>query len=1085
MERQMGNKTLIYILSGAVLFFLIIPLAGRQPLAWPDLFQLAKIMVLLAGYVLLNAAVKNAGQEKNVKPRIPELVMKLCVFVAGSISLNHGFAVFGYGLIWKALAFFTAGLALLFYFFSLIDEGGRQLAFGLPDYREVSSRDVSIKLAIACGLSLLGIYFIKKDIAILAISSFSAMLVQLYLVFGYKGAITGPQKEADAAGAMPGIQAGFLSVLMTALAFYLYYMALNALWLYDIRASMIYFCIGSLLFALAPAGTEYKNASPDDADFNKFDVIYCILIFFVSVAISSYKLMDIPPGIHGDETLSVKMAQRMISGEKLHVVLEPPEYNGMTLLLYWLIIMLGKIGGINIVTGRWLSVLVGALGPVFVYLIMKNMFSRRSGIMASLMLACFFMHVFYSRNCLQWIFVPALAAVSYYFFIKAMKNGNPLYFITAGAFVSINLCFYSAAKASPFVIFAFLALMLLRKETRASLLANWKGIFLMLAAMALVFSPVIDYIIHYPKEYFTRMSSVSFLKGVPSNLLEFKALAGNMVKNIQMFMTESANGYCHNIPQKPFLEGFSAFAALLGVGFLFVTWKREASAFLILWLFFGLLPGFLSKLGPEDPYPARTVLSIPAVVIITALGVDRVLYKLESLWPKILKVITPVVAAFFVFWFCFNSLRDYFVVFNNDPHTQVYYKIGERIMSKKIIENKNELFRVTTRLGSNFYYNLMPGLDMSRVKNDDVSMLGLYKVYNEKKMDYGVIGEGIYYRTLPVYKEYFPNARVQTVWDYNFWMQDTESKIKYCYGWKYPDKVIELNKFMSWFYFYDSAVNYALMSLVDIPWTDIKETFSLDADIMTGGKKQDSARFYGSTFSYQKPFDAISIDGLLDVPAYGKYGFNLEGTAADIRIDGRQAAGYVELYEGLHRIKISAGKNTSFNAVLQWKKEGSAAFTPVPASSLVNSNKVFGLLATYSREKKTVYKILETSIDYRLYYELHRPPFREGAVPYADISWDGFIDMKENGVYEFMMDTLYDARIEIDGKTVYTREKGPDAAERIIKIPMEKGKKKIKITAYYHYISTIWGKGSTLRFMYRKPGHAEFGPVTYDMLSPF
>jgi hypothetical protein len=1081
----MTKKTGLIVGAVAACLLLLIPIIKKEPYDGADLLSLLKIIVLLGGSIALRMSLPPADGKKagGLYFVIQDIVFKLCVLLAGIVSLKHGFTLYEANLIWKALAFFSGGLALCFLFFYIADDSGSRFDIALPQYRPDTLKTASLKLLIALVLSVIGVFFLKKNYVPLIIITYAFVLIQLLLVFKFTGYAAGPRPAA-----LPGEPAAYakiISIVMIGASFYMFYMAFTGLQAYDIAASMLYFIIGSFLLGFAPSGRDYSQPPPKEGDNRTFDIIFCVFIYVLGLAISGWKLMDIPPGIHGDETLSVHMAQRLASGEMLPVVLEPPEYNGMTLLLYWLIVLAGKIGGVNIVTGRWLSVVVGAAGPVFVYLIVKNIWNRRAGVLASLLMTCFFMQIFYSRNCLQWIFVPSFAAASYYFFLKAMKRGAPAYFIAAGALISINMCFYSAAKASPLVVIFYLALMFARKETRGGVIANWRGLLLMAASMLFIFSPVIDYIIHYPAQYLARMNQVTMFHGFPANLNEFRALTDNMLKNIQMFMTESANGYCHNIPQKPFFNGFTAFAALLGLGYLLYNWKSESSSFLMFWVFFGLLPGFLSHLGPEDPYPARTVLSIPAVMILVALGLDRTLAKLESLWPRILKYVAPLVLLYFMSWYAYTSLNDYFVIFANDPHTQTYYKMGELMIAKKVIKNKNEVFHESTRLGTNFYGGIMPGFDGSRILGDDISVFEPYKLYKDNSMDAGLISEGILYKTLPIYKEYFPHAVVNTVWDRNFWMLDKTSPIANCYGWKYPEKVIELNQYMQWFYLYDAKVNYVLLCFVDIPRKDLDEGFTLAADFYRNGAKTGSGPVTYASVKSSLPYDRVTLTGLLDIPAYGDYEFKIDGGQGQIYINNSPVRGSIVLYKGLARIKADITRSGESNPAIMWRPRGEPLFASLGRGHTLNSNKLFGLMGTYSSKGKVIYKMLEPAIDYRFYYDLIRPPYRAGNVYASDITWDGYIDIDSDDTYSFQLDTLYDAAITIDGKLAYKKAFGAAAKEYFYPLKLGRGKRRVKITTDYTYISTLWGPGSTIRFMYKKSGWREFGPVTYNLLSPF
>src|SRR5208283_2533663 len=189
---------------------------------------------------------------------------------------------------------------------------------------------------------------------------------------------------------------------------------------------------------------------------------------------------------------------------------------------FYIITLAGKIFGINIVTGKWISVLFGSAEVVFVYLIVKEIFNRRAAVLASLLLSCFFMQIFFSRMANLWIPVPCLAAAGYYFFIKGMKRGNPGYFVASGIILGLGLYFYSAAKASPLVVVFYLALLLTSKENRKRLLANWRGMALMAASVILVFLPVIDYMINYPASYFKRIQYFAIITSIIPKTAEYK-----------------------------------------------------------------------------------------------------------------------------------------------------------------------------------------------------------------------------------------------------------------------------------------------------------------------------------------------------------------------------------------------------------------------------------------------------------------------------------------------------------------------------------------------------------------------------------
>ena len=1071
------------IFLSVVVLFLVLKLI---PFDKTDIYILLKAFFALgAAFTLYKYGVVHSGKNGGNKTAV--FFMGIAAWIGASIAcvilLNHGFRLFHLAQIEKALLFFWSSILMFFVLSFVSDLTGRQAVFAAASYKPHPVKLILLKLAAALVLSCLGVYFMKENKAFFALVSFVFVIIQLMLVLR---PVKGPADAVSAyAGDEPGMIFKVLSLVMMGLAFYFYYLALFAMQKYNINMAVILLFAGAFLYGFAPAGSSYGRPAVNVEGGNRFDIYYCVFIFIAGLLIFGYRIMDIPPGIHGDETLSVTMAKRLARGDILPVVLETPEYNGMSLLYYWTLAMLGKVFGITLEMVRWFSVFTGAAGLVFAYLLAKEIFNRRAAVVSSLLLATFFMMVFYSRNALLWIHVPVFAAAAYYFFFRGMKTGRPGFFIAAGVGLSFSLSVYSAGKPAPFVLALWILFMFIRKETRGQIVQNWKNIALMLVTAFLIFLPVINYIIHNPDKYFMRMSNVTFLHGIPTTYNEYKALADNILNNIQMFITDSADGYCHNLPGKPFFDGFISFMAITGAGYILFTWKRESSFFVMLWLFFGLLPGFLSHLGPEDPYPARTVLSIPAVILLVAIGLERSVAKIESLWPKFLKIAGVLVIAYFVAWFSYQNLRNYFVVFANDPHTIAYYRSLDKLTADYMTKHKDNRIIVTPYLSWNFFYGMSDLLSPPKINTfvhtKDLSLFEVFNVYDNAGRDTTLIGEGIYYRHFPIYKEYFPNASIRVIWDPLFWQLDYGSNIKYCYEWKDPDRTITLNRIYSFFYMWDNDVKYVKTARVEIPGADQKAVFSLRAVFALNGKSETARNVVFPLSGADPAFDTAVITGLIDVPDYGRYSLKINGARASIYVNEKQVADPVELYKGLHRIRIVLGAKNGKEVTFAWKKHPDGVMLDVERRYYINSEKLFGLMAEYKKYGRTIYRQLEPAVDYRLYYYNLRPAGSFVDDSMYDVEWSGKIRIGEKGAYSFRLHTLYDAVIYIDGMQVYKKTKDDEAVRTVELAP---GTKTVRISSPYRYISNYWDPGSTIRFMYKKPGHMEYGPVTYDMLSP-
>mgnify|MGYP001417656841 CR=1 FL=1 len=334
--------------------------------------------------------------------------------------------------------------------------------------------------------------------------------------------------------------------------------------------------------------------------------------------------------------------------------------------------------------------------------------------------------------------------------------------------------------------------------------------------------------------------------------------------------------------------------------------------------------------------------------------------------------------------------------------------------------------------------------------------------------------------SFPLYQEYFKNTIITNKWDYIWWVYDKDNTIKYCYEWRQPDKVIDLNNLYHWFLTYDWRVRYVKYVSASITAADINEAFSLKAEYLARGKKTTERIIYGAVIEKDTVFDTVVMSGLIYAPEYGYYDFSAANGKVRIFIDGKAVKGTTEMYMGLHFFKAEISDFEKSTAIL-WKKRDEAVFSDIPRQYFINSERIYGLIATYIHKGKSYYKMLETALDYRTYYWQLRPPYSVNQATEYEVQWSGFIDMKKVDEYEFLLEALDDSEIIIDGKTVYLKKGEQETIKPIQLIP---GKKPIFIRAKCGYTSTIWEK-ATIRLMFKEKGAKLYQPVQYHSLYPY
>lgn len=1097
---KMSNKKLIFIIAACIAVISAVSISGQLKFFRVlDYFTVLKAALLFGLAFLARQAETRLGDTgQSWVPRAAGVLWKLFLLLAAISLMKRGFDIYREDAIAKALLFFPAGLLLAFVFFYISDKTPRQVAFCTSSYQKRGNDVVFIPLKFlnALALSIIGVYMIKSGKWPLGDIAFLGAFAQLALVFRRENAVTASEPQAGE-GTLP-LQMKILSLLMIALSLFFYYRAYISVTEYDFKNVFVSFMIASTLFGLAPGITGFKKDEESYNRINGFDVFYMLFIFIFGLRLFSWDLFNIPPGVHGDEGWSVNFAQEMSRMYK--PIFWPAEEATGPTLNFWIIAVLFKKIGIFLGAVKAYEIVITSAMLVVSYMIFKNLFNRTVGVLATLFTACFFLTLLYSRIGIQWMQVPLLACASLYMFYRGMKNGNVWFFIAAGFFMGIVQYFYNAAKIFPAFYIMYLPLLLAGAENRAKVFSNWRGILMLFVAAVLVYLPLLEYSMAEPSNFMWRISKASIIHHMPPTIEEIGSITKNIVRNLQMFFTLSANGYCHNLPQKPFFDALTGFWAIAGAGFLAFTWKREASLFVIVWLFVGLSAGFFSSLGLEDPFPSRVVIAIPVIGLFIIIGMERLMAKLSALWPNIFRPVAPFVyLAVFAFYVFFN-FNNFFVMYKNDPHTIAYYRNADKPIAEAMTKDyATRIFKLSPAFWDSYYfgktrYLSSPYIEKSR-QGADVSVFRLNSLYNGEKKDVSIVGEGLYYKSLQIYREYYPGTKIRIIWDNNFWQFDKNSKLKYCYEWQLPDAVIDMNRNYHWFYTYDAKVPFVSVIFADIPFADIEALAGLKAEKYKGGVLIRTEKSADASVSFDGTLDKAVLSGLIDIPDYKKYEFILENGTGEIYIDGRPVKGPLIPYAGLHRIKVIMKREGTGTVNLKWKQEEQGA-AAIPAGTLLNTDKVFGLIAEY-RDKKNgglIYQSLDPDIQQRFYWPLPRPAFPRTESKYdADIKWSGYIDMPENGKYEFKFDTGYTAKIVIDGKTVYEKTATPgktgEAAyrgdtENISEVYLSKGRKAIVISAYYHYIDKYWYETAAMRFLYRTDSSREFGPVTYDMLSP-
>ena len=98
-----------------------------------------------------------------------------------------------------------------------------------------------------------------------------------------------------------------------------------------------------------------------------------------------------------------------------------------------------KVFPFNDVTGRLLSVLLGIAGIFIMYFLGKEVKDGKTGLTAAAITSFSYIHILFSQDIRFYTLVFLASALSYLFFIKAVKGNRPVHFVMYSLFTALLL----------------------------------------------------------------------------------------------------------------------------------------------------------------------------------------------------------------------------------------------------------------------------------------------------------------------------------------------------------------------------------------------------------------------------------------------------------------------------------------------------------------------------------------------------------------------------------------------------------------------------------------------------------------------
>lgn len=423
------------------------------------------------------------------------------------------------------------------------------------------------------------------------------------------------------------------------------------------------------------------------------DIVWMVAILSLGIGIGSFALKDVPAQIVPDEGSFWEVASLIANGEYKAPFFDYGVYTfpvASSILQSWLM----KIFGTNLWGWRFSSVLVGSASLVSLYLLGREWFDKRVGLISALVMLSNPYYLAFSRlgyNNAQAI-LPVITSL--YFLSLGHKRSSLLYFWLAGLIASTSFYTYPAAWLGLINIGLFLMLLFLKRQFK------WRELIILTAiiliSVVIVAGPRFAYgasmgkgnLLFY-KVFETSFFSDFYGKAIlGQNIISSKSFTiGNniILYDLGLYGELLPRGFIRTLAAfiDPFivtehfittsLSGVSiaTIGLIIGLGLSIRGIKKIPYAILLLWLLTGLI--FLSAIAAFPPRDTHLVTIIPVISLMTALGIASIVDALQNFLDSLLPnfptaFLSNFITILLVGTILYLGLQEYFVAMpNRDP----------------------------------------------------------------------------------------------------------------------------------------------------------------------------------------------------------------------------------------------------------------------------------------------------------------------------------------------------------------------------------------------------------------------------------
>ncbi len=803
------------------------------------------------------------------------------------------------------------------------------------------------------------------------------------------------------------------------------------------------------LFVLAVAGALGLYAirsidADDDPPLSRHQIVAVMVVILLGgAAVRFWDLASIPQGVWFDEAQNGLVATRILTDPSYKPIYISDLTQLPALFFYYMAAWISAVGS-NILAVRLASAALGLLTIPGVFLLGRELFSQRVGLIAAFLLSQSRWHVNFSRFGMNGIAAPFFLVFALFFLARGFRTGRTRDFVLGGTAVGLGLNSYLAFNVVPLLILVWLAI----------LVANGRVTFVRKFGRQLVAAGLVAFLILAPLALFAIGDRQAFLERTRTASLftgkspeeARQALVSNVVQHIEMFNFRGDRNGRHNLAGSPELDDITGGLFVLGIIFAVARGRQPRFALLLLWLVFLLLPGILS-LDFEAPQSYRSIGVIPATSLLAALPIAyawTVIWRwLGSISIRVLDLATA----------CLLLLVGYANV-----NVYWFHQIWDNASWAEFSTQATIIAREANRLGSSYSVFMDPVFvgqptikfvapQLTRELPFDPATSLPFRV----PANVVVFGSDANQSWIDAVHQDYPGGKYQS-------FSATANSPAILYEAILDTKQVQAVQGLTGQYATGTS-------------DDAKPVFS---------RVDRAIDFHWAQSPPMPPPFVVTWRGTLKAPAFGEYVFRLDGpTSARFSLDqspvvngGQQKS--LRLAQGTHDVEVTAAFAIPSDLRLSWQAPG-GLLQVVPADVLFSPPvKTRGLQASFYPNANWSGAPSIQRIDPDVSKHYHDLPL---AQPFT-VEWVGKLDVPTTGIYRFGTQSIDYSWLYVDGRLVVDNSRQLDQyVEGAVTLPEGLHDLKIRFIDQtgHSFIDVYWqppGGGRSLL-----PGDRVFPPM--------